>query len=134
MKRKPATMKGAILLTAVILGIVLLLGIFGFGSVRSGVRIGYVGKEGRSSWSGQYLSLDGFMKKTLHPKGDRLHMEVETDSGSLSIEIKDSLGNVMFDEDDIGTQSFDFPVSGKVSIRIDANRHQGGFWIGGEKK
>ncbi len=134
MKRKPATMKGKILLTAVILGIILLLGMFDIGSVRSGIRIGYVGKEGRSSWSGQYVSLDGFMKKTLYPKDDRLHIEVETDSGSLSIEIKDRFGKVIFDENDIGTQSFDVPVSGKISIRIDADKHQGGFRIGGEKK
>ena len=133
MRIRPRTVIGALLLAGLILGVILVIYAFGTGSFRSGVRIGYVGSESRSSWSGQYLSLDGTMRRKLYPKTDCLHIEVETESGSLSIQMKDSLGRIIFDEDGIGTERFDVPVSGKVSIVLKADSHRGGFRIGSEK-
>ena len=100
-----------------------------FESVRSAVRIGYVGSERYSSWTGRYSYLDGTMKKSIHPKTDMLHIDVTTDGGTISIEIQDSDGNVIFDEHDIGTESFDLAVSGKVVVRIIADSHKGSFDI-----
>ena len=101
----------------------------GFASVKSATRIGYVGNEGYSSWTGRYSSLDGTMKKSIHPKTDMLHIDVATDGGTISIEIQDADGNVIFDEHDIGTESFDVAVSGKVFVRIIADSHKGSFDI-----
>ena len=50
-----------------------------------------------------------------------LHMDVTTDGGTISIEIQDADGNVLFDEHDIGTEAFDVAVSGKVVVRITAD-------------
>ena len=72
------------------------------------------------------------MKKSLHPGTDTLHIEVRTDEGSISIEIQDAEGRVLFDEDDIGTESFDVAVSGKVVVRIIADHHKGSFDISGQ--
>lgn len=130
MKVRPKTLKGTVLLMLVIAAAVVAVCVISGTSIRSAARIGYVGSERRSSWSGKYVSLDGTMRKKLHPKSDCLHIEVETRSGSLSIEIKDGLGKVIFDEDNIGTESFDIPVSGTVSIRLEADKHQGSFQIG----
>lgn len=122
--------------TVIILAIIL-VGVFAatrwmdFFSVRSGTRIGYVGKESRSSWSGSYISLDGMMKKSIYPKGDVLHVEVNTESGTISMEITDTHGNILFEKDNIETSSFDVEVSGKVKIRIEADHHKGSFDIGG---
>ncbi len=101
----------------------------GIESSRSAIRIGYVGSEGYSSWTGRYSSLDGTMKKSIHPKTDMLHIDVTTDGGTISIEIQDADGNVIFDEHDIGTESFDVAVSGKVVVRIIADSHKGSFSI-----
>lgn len=111
------------------LGSTFLTSTLGIASTRSAIRIGYVGNEGYSSWSGRYSSLDGTMKKSIHPDTDMLHIEARTDAGTISIEIQDADGNVIFDEYDIGTASFDVAVSGKVVVRITADNHKGSFSI-----
>lgn len=111
------------------LGSVFLTQTLGIESTRSSTRIGYVGNEGYSSWNGKYTSLNGTMKKSIHPKTDMLHIEVKTDAGVISIEIQDADGNVIFDEYDIGTASFDVAVPGKVVVRIIAESHKGSFSV-----
>lgn len=101
----------------------------GFASTRTATRVGYAGHNGWRSWSGSYILLDGTMQKSIHPKGDILHVEVKTETGTISIEIKDADGNVIFDESDIGTASFNVDVSGKVTVKIVADSHKGSFAI-----
>lgn len=129
--RKPWIFSIITILAAVFLslGSVSLTNALGFGSSRSGTRIGYVGSEGYRNWSGRYRSLDGTMKKWIHPETDVLHIEVRTDEGIISMEIQDVDGNVIFDEYDIGTASFDVAVSGKVVVKITAEHHKGSFSI-----
>ena len=103
-------------------------------STRSAVRIGYIGSETRSNWTGRYASLDGTMRKTIHPKGDQLHIEVETKSGTISMEVRDADGELLFDGDDMETGAFDVPVSGNVTVLIEADHHQGSFRIDGERE
>jgi len=43
--------------------------------------------------------------------------------------IKDSDNNIIFDEDNIGTSTFEVAVSGKVKVQIDADNHKGSFKI-----
>ena len=102
----------------------------GFANTRTAMKIGYFGHEGWSSWSGNYVMLNGPMEKTLHPNGEVLNVAVVTESGTISIEIKDADGNVIFDEGNIGTETFNVDVSGKVSVRIEADNHKGSFSIG----
>ncbi len=111
----------------IIFGGIFLAKTLGFESTRSATRIGYVGNEGYSSWTGRYSFLDGTMKKSIHPKTDVLHIEVRTDAGIISIEIQDADGNIIFDEYDMGTASYDVPVSGKVVVRMIADSHKGSF-------
>ncbi len=100
-----------------------------FGTGRSSVRVGYVGYAGRQSWSASYAMLTGRERHTLHPEGNILHVEVETESGSISMEMKDGEGNVIFSESDIQTSSFDVEAAGKTAITIQADDHKGGFEI-----
>lgn len=110
------------------LGSIFLTKNFDFDS-RGATRIGYVGNAGYGSWSGRYSSLDGTMKKSIHPKANVLHIEVRTEEGTISIEIQDADGNVIFDEYDIGTASYEVAVSGKVAVKITADSHKGSFSI-----
>ena len=127
MKRKKAWLL-ILAIAAVVLAV-----IWGGGvSTRSAVRIAYTGSETRSNWTGRYASLDGAMRKTIHPKGDQLHIEVETKSGTISMEVRDADGELLFDGDDMETGAFDVPVSGKVTVLIEADHHQGSFRIDGE--
>ena len=92
--------------------------------------IGYVGNKGLSSWSGKYAMLDGTMKKTIRPKNDELRIDVETESGEISIEICDSDGDVIFDESDMQTGSYSVSAPEKVKVKIEADKHKGRFSIG----
>ena len=129
--RKPWIFSIAAILVVILIsfGNIFLTKTLGIGSIRSATRIGYIGSERYSSWTGRYRFLDGTMKKTIHPKTDVLHIEVRTDDGIISIEIQDADGNVIFDEYDIGTASFDVVVSGKVVVKIMADSHKGSFSI-----
>ena len=105
----------------------------GIGTVRSATHIGYVSNESRSCWSARYNLLDGSMRRTLYlPQStEPIHVEVVTSNGSISIEMRDTDGNTIFAEDNIGTASFDVEVSGKVVVHIVADHHKGSFQISG---
>ena len=45
--------------------------------------------------------------------------------------MRDTDGNTIFAEDNIGTASFDVEVSGKVVVHIVADHHKGSFQISG---
>lgn len=89
MRVKPQSVKGAIILIAVIVAIITVLTYTGITHTRSALQIGYIGISGWSSWSGHYELLDGNMRKTLHFKETQdISLKVETESGALSVEIK----------------------------------------------
>ena len=92
-------------------------------------RIGYVGKNGWSKWSGKYNLLDGAMGRSIYPKNNILNINVETESGSISIKILDKNKNIIFDEANINTGSYNVNASGKVTVKIDADKHKGSFSI-----
>ena len=120
----------AIVLAGVLVAAVIIVSVV-FGTGRSSVRMGYVGHAGRQSWSASYAMLTGRERHTLHPEGNVLHVEVETQSGSISMEMKDGEGNVIFSGSDIQTSSFDVEAAGKTAITIRADDHKGGFEITG---
>lgn len=104
----------------------------GFLGTCSAVRIGYVGNGGWSSWSGNYRLLDGTMEKHVHPEEGHLHIAVGTEEGTISMEIKDTDGRVIFAENNMGTASFDVEASGEVVAQIVADHHKGSFSITSE--
>ena len=129
MKYKPKSLKSAIILVVIVVAFILLLSYLGIGTLRNATRIGYVGNDGWSSWSASYTLLDGRLQHTIRPETDTLHVDVETESGTISIEMKDEDGDIIFSESNIETSSFEVNVSGKVVIIIKASRHKGSFDI-----
>lgn len=131
MKYKPKNIKSGLLIVAVIAVLIVAANHLGIGTPRSAVRIGYIGNEGWRSWSARYAKLDGRLSHAIHPKDTQttLRLEIVTEEGLISIEVKDSEGKVIFDDDNIGTASFDVCISGKVVVRIEAHDHKGSFSI-----
>lgn len=122
-----------------VVGILVMVGLFftvfylsGSFTIRSAIRIGYVGKEGRTEWRGSYTLFNGWMIRTLRPKTEMLHVGVKTEEGSISIEMKDADGKVIYSEENLGTTSFEVPVSGKTKIKITGSGHKGSFDISSE--
>ena len=58
---------------------------------------------------------------------DTLHVSVETEEGDFTLQIMDADGNVIYSDVKVGTKEFDVDVSGKISIRIEAEKHEGSF-------
>lgn len=131
MKYKPKNLKSTVLIIVIVVALIAAANFLGIGTMRSATRIGYVGNDGLRNWTASYSMLDGKLKHTIHPKNTQgtIHVEVVTESGSISIEMKDADGNVIFDEDNIATSTFDVSISGKVVIRIEADKHKGSFSI-----
>ncbi len=129
MRWKPKNKRTTIVILLVALAAVILAKSLGFANTRSATRIGYVGHEGRSSWSGSYALLHGTMKKSIHPAGDVLKVEVQTESGDISLEIRDAGGEALFEKEGLATGAFEVAVSGKVTVWIRAVNHRGGFSI-----
>lgn len=92
-------------------------------------RIDYTGNESSSHWSGSYTRLSGMMEKNIQPDKAILRIQTTTESGRLSITIKDESGNTIFDKKEMGTGSSDLPVSGPVTIQLKGKDHKGGFDI-----
>ncbi len=129
MKYKPKSLKSTIILVIIVVAFVLLLSYLGIGTLRNATRIGYVGKDGRSSWSASYALLDGRLQHTIRPETDTLHVDVKTESGTISIEMKDADGKIIFSESNLETSSFEVNVPGKVVVKIEAAHHKGSFDI-----
>ncbi len=70
----------------------------GIGTQRSAVRIVYIGNEGWRSWSARYAKLDGRLRHAIHTKDTQntLRLEIATEEGLISIEVRDSEGKVIF--------------------------------------
>lgn len=131
MKFKPKSLKSTMLIIVIVVVLIAAANFLGIGTMRSAIRIGYAGNDGWRSWSASYTSLDGTLKHTIHPKStqETLHIEVITESGNISIEIKDASGNIIFEKDNIKTTTFDVKIPGKVVVRIRADNHKGSFNI-----
>ncbi len=119
--------KSVPLMVAVIMAVLILVRALGGGD--SAVRIGYVGNATSSHWSGRYLSLDGTMQRRLKVTDGSLEIAVETEEGTLGLEIRDAAGNVLLSEADMGTQTVSLPAQGRVSVKITGANHRGSFSI-----
>lgn len=116
----------------VILFILLLVtsvgGFGGLGTIRSGTRMMFFSNEGRSYWHANYQYFDGYMQRNLWVDEDGvLEIDIETDEGILALEIKDEDGNIIYTEENVGTKEFELEVSGRVTIRLEADGHEGSF-------
>lgn len=128
-KRKSSLNK--IIIWGVIIVVVIFAAMNGFGGgirMRSGTSNMFFSNEGIDYWNAEYQYFDGDMERTLWmEEEDTLKISVETDEGDLDLEIKDKDGNVIYTEDEVGTKEFEIDVSGKISIRVDADEHEGSF-------
>lgn len=117
---------GIIIILLIVLSILGLTG--NLGTIHSGTRIMYISNAGRDYWSAEYQYFDGFMQRNLWmEEDDVLKVSIETDEGEIDLEVKDSEGNVIFSEKAIRTKEFEVEVSGKITIRIDGDDHEGSF-------
>lgn len=133
MREKKINFKSAIPILIIIFGVLQLAGYLGIGIQQSSSRlqIGYQESSSSQSWSANYLLWDGWKQRTIRPTTQpaTLHITVQTDAGECSLRISTPNEETVFEKEDIQTSSFDVEVPGKVTVRITANHHKGGFSV-----
>lgn len=125
-KRKKATPL-QIAIGAVIVALCVFAMVSGRTSRRSGSRVGYIGTELPTLWTGQYTLLNGAMKKTMEPGSGTMTIELTTESGTVSVEVKDRGGDILLLQD--GPGIWQLPVTEKTTVLIRADHHRGSFRI-----
>lgn len=101
------------------------------GVTNSGVRMGFVQQYSSQEWSASYRLLNGTVSKTIYPKSglNVCHISIETAQGSLSIEMTDSSGNVVFSAGDVPPGAIAVPISGATRIKFTGKDHRGSFSV-----
>lgn len=131
MRYKPKNQKTQIIIICIAVVIIVIAQYMGFSTTRTATRILFSTNEGWYTWSANYFLLHGDLTKTIHAEQNPsiLHIDIETESGQISISVKDMDGNLIFKKDNIPTSSFSISIPGNVKVRIDAQGHKGSFLI-----
>lgn len=95
----------------------------------SAVRIGFITSYTRQEWSASYRRLDGTMTKKIYPESDTYIIEINTQEGSLSIEMTDSNGNTVFSAVNLPSSVYEVTLSDTTKVKITAADHRGSFSI-----
>ena len=66
----------------------------------------------------------------LPDEAENLNVVVETDEGTIDIIIEDAKGNVIFEKENVGSESFEIEVSRQYKVRLEMEEHKGSFYIG----
>lgn len=101
----------------------------GMAATGSGFRMGWSESSGRDHWRAAYAFHDGYQQRTVNTDGEPTILEVEivSDSGEICMTVTDENGNVLYDQQGIGTTSFELEISGKVTVKITGEEHKGSF-------
>ena len=104
----------------------------GLGTTRSGVRMSYSESATRSGWTAEYAFMDGYMQRTMRTTEDAadIRIVIETEEGSIAVEITDEEKNVIFSQENMETGTYEVEAAGKYVVRVTAEEHKGGFYSG----
>lgn len=94
-------------------------------------RIAYISHQGLREWNASYHMLSGTMIKKIYPKTEPAcyEIQVETVGGSLSMELTDRDGVVLFSQSHMETGTYPLTLEGTVKVKIVAEKHRGSFSI-----
>ena len=112
---------------AVILFVVILKS--GLTSTGSGLQMGWMETNTSDYWSATYAFHDGYQQRTINTGGEpaTLKVEIVSSSGEFGMTITDENGNVIYQEEQIETSSFEIEIPGKVIVKITGEDHKGSF-------
>ena len=128
--KRTGNLKVMIPVMVLILAAVVLLKIFAPESMRSGIRLGFIGNDGIHKFNGKYSKITGTSTHTLSPSkdSDTIHCVITTKSGSLNIRITEKGdGNVVYEKNIDGDAEFDVKADGKVKIVLSTEGHSGSY-------
>lgn len=99
--------------------------------ILSSQRLGYIEKMTSSQWKAEYFLFSGrsHCKLHLNTPSNRLYTKIQTDGGSISLEIRDAAQKTIFQKTNIPTSTFAIKLSGDVYIYLKAEQHKGSFYF-----
>ncbi len=123
-----------ILSTAALLSVFLIIygfRIAGLGTEYSGIRMGYMQHFTSQEWSASYRLLNGMVSRTIQASSDSeiCILEIKTTKGSLSVEMTDGAGIIVFSDTDLQPGVYEVPISGDIRIKFTGKDHTGGFSV-----
>jgi len=114
-----------------VIAVVIFVAILRFGVVQtgSGLKMGWVERSTHDRWSATYAFYDGYQQRTINTDAEPTVLEVEivSASGEIGMTVMDEDGTVLYDEQRIGTSSFEIPIAGRVIVKITGDEHKGSF-------
>jgi len=100
----------------------------GSATIGSSNRMMFVSNEGRNYWTATYQYFDGYQQRNLWVDEDgSLEIKVITEQGDLYIRVMDKNGEILFEKNNVGTETFSLSASGRVTVRVEADKHKGSF-------
>ena len=101
----------------------------GFASTQSGLRMAWVESNSANHWSAAYAFHDGYVQRAINADGEPITLETEivSSSGEIGMTVTDDSGNIIFEQQGIGTSSFKIKISRKVTVKITGDDHKGSF-------
>lgn len=103
----------------------------GVGTITSGTKMMYVTSAGRDYWSASYQYFDGFAQRNLWvpENADGFELVITSEEGSISVQITDESGAVIFEKENMQSGTYEVKATGKISVRMELEKHKGGFDI-----
>lgn len=128
MKKEKKNARAAVIVLGAVFAIIAIFIISGgASSIGNGISLGWMERKQGAVWSADYVSFTGTRKGSLHSEKDELLIEVETNGGSLEINVADTDGNPLFSEVVTKTASFRVDVPDRIDIEVTGKSHKGGF-------
>ncbi len=104
---------------------------FSNGTMRSVLIVGGNEWSNRTSWSGEYKFVDGFMQRNLWTaeEDSGFQIVIEKNEGIIGFEIKDKNGIVLFQQEQMEAGSYEVEASGKCTVRVTLDDYKGSFAV-----
>jgi len=124
---RKTTTKQTVLILIIVLLISITLNLTGIVPMTS--KIGFWEDKGANQWSAHYFEFTGSLRRNINfgEGSHNLAININTESGMIDLDIVGTDGTVFYSKDEIPKSSFVVTVKDNVSVRVNAQSHQGGF-------
>lgn len=128
MKQEKKNIKAIVIILGVVFAIIAILTINGgIPSIGNGINLGWMEHKQRDVWSADYAYFTGTRNGNLYSENNELLIDVETDGGSLEINVEDTDGKLLFSEIITEKTSFQIDVPNSIDIEVIGKSHKGSF-------
>lgn len=128
MKQEKKNIKVTVIILGVVFAVISILTISGvIPSIGNGIYLRWIEHKQSEVWSADYAYFTGTRNGSLHSENDELFIDVETNGGSLEINVEDTDGKLLFSDTITETTSFQIDVPNNIDIEVIGKSHKGGF-------